>query len=209
MRTAYPALRAMQEVVQQIVDAVSKNPITDVKESRKQEGGDKDHNGCAVHFLLTGPRDTLHLNLNFLVIVSQPLPRSTLNSQFVCHSQTFVGFVSLLTAADLRRVGWSMAGAEGFEPPRPVLETGSLAVKLTPLNQSLRASSPPQNERGFRGTTSSRPVASPDCNLQRTSPRPRPGPHFTSLCGVWCWQVGQNFFNSSRSWFFLLFLVVV
>jgi hypothetical protein len=27
-----------------------------------------------------------------------------------------------------------MAGAEGFEPPRPVLETGSLAVKLTPLS---------------------------------------------------------------------------
>ena len=28
-----------------------------------------------------------------------------------------------------------MAGAEGFEPPRPVLETGSLAVELTPLRK--------------------------------------------------------------------------
>ena len=27
----------------------------------------------------------------------------------------------------------ALAGAEGFEPPRPVLETGSLAVELTPL----------------------------------------------------------------------------
>src|SRR5512147_2576415 len=26
-----------------------------------------------------------------------------------------------------------LAGAEGFEPPSPVLETGSLAVELTPL----------------------------------------------------------------------------
>src|ERR1051326_4366662 len=32
--------------------------------------------------------------------------------------------------------GWlskNLAGAEGFEPPSPVLETGSLAVELTPL----------------------------------------------------------------------------
>jgi hypothetical protein len=27
-----------------------------------------------------------------------------------------------------------LAGAEGFEPPSPVLETGSLTVELTPLN---------------------------------------------------------------------------
>jgi hypothetical protein len=27
----------------------------------------------------------------------------------------------------------TLAGAEGFEPPSPVLETGSLAVELTPL----------------------------------------------------------------------------
>src|SRR6476620_10613881 len=27
----------------------------------------------------------------------------------------------------------NLAGAEGFEPPSPVLETGSLAVELTPL----------------------------------------------------------------------------
>jgi hypothetical protein len=26
-----------------------------------------------------------------------------------------------------------LAGAEGFEPPSPVLETGSLTVELTPL----------------------------------------------------------------------------
>src|SRR5262249_17381255 len=29
-----------------------------------------------------------------------------------------------------------LAGAEGFEPPSPVLETGSLTVELTPLNSS-------------------------------------------------------------------------
>ena len=33
-----------------------------------------------------------------------------------------------------------LAGAEGFEPPSPVLETGSLTVELTPLNSALRHS---------------------------------------------------------------------
>src|SRR5206468_4228283 len=40
----------------------------------------------------------------------------------------------------------NLAGAEGFEPPSPVLETGSLAVELTPLYSkgfaTLRCSSP-------------------------------------------------------------------
>ena len=33
-----------------------------------------------------------------------------------------------------------LAGAEGFEPPSPVLETGSLTVELTPLFLALRDS---------------------------------------------------------------------
>jgi hypothetical protein len=33
--------------------------------------------------------------------------------------------------------GFMLAGAEGFEPPSPVLETGSLAVELTPLNAAI------------------------------------------------------------------------
>ena len=33
-----------------------------------------------------------------------------------------------------------LAGAEGFEPPSPVLETGSLAVELTPLFIAFRSS---------------------------------------------------------------------
>src|ERR1700682_5352266 len=35
-----------------------------------------------------------------------------------------------------RRRPKTLAGAEGFEPPSPVLETGSLTVELTPLNSS-------------------------------------------------------------------------
>src|SRR4051812_24607413 len=30
----------------------------------------------------------------------------------------------------------TLAGAEGFEPPSPVLETGSLTVELTPLHEN-------------------------------------------------------------------------
>src|ERR1700693_481201 len=47
-------------------------------------------------------------------------------------------FVSIpIPAPDFRpRPRKILAGAEGFEPPSPVLETGSLTVELTPLNPS-------------------------------------------------------------------------
>ncbi len=37
---------------------------------------------------------------------------------------------------------FKLAGAEGFEPPSPVLETGSLAVELTPLNAEFSGQGP-------------------------------------------------------------------
>jgi hypothetical protein len=42
--------------------------------------------------------------------------------------KTFFTFPAPVFVAKIK-----LAGAEGFEPPSPVLETGSLAVELTPL----------------------------------------------------------------------------
>src|ERR1700675_547689 len=47
---------------------------------------------------------------------------SSFSSQFPCHLTTL--------PVELPK----LAGAEGFEPPSPVLETGSLTVELTPLS---------------------------------------------------------------------------
>src|SRR5437660_4984889 len=77
----------------------------------------------------------------------------------------------------------NLAGAEGFEPPSPVLETGSLTVELTPLH-----------------------VVS--CQWQVAEHRPRNTSHyFTSLCGVCLRQRRQNFFSSNRSVIVFRFLV--
>src|SRR5215472_10955992 len=59
----------------------------------------------------------------------QPALRSTFHLCLSLPPATFAGR-SIRTSQDL-------AGAEGFEPPSPVLETGSLAVELTPLKSAL------------------------------------------------------------------------
>src|SRR5581483_897557 len=75
----------------------------------------------------------------------------------------------------------NLAGAEGFEPPSPVLETGSLTVELTPLFLSSISSC----ERSFA-----------------------PALYLTSRWSVCLRQRGQNLLNSSRSGVVFRFLVV-
>src|SRR5215467_10322992 len=80
----------------------------------------------------------------------------------------------------------TLAGAEGFEPPSPVLETGSLTVELTPLCQY--------------------PV--PGCQYPDSLCWYRVRcTYFTSLCGVCFQQHRQNFFNSIRSGIVLRFFI--
>src|SRR4029077_12643887 len=50
----------------------------------------------------------------------------------------------------------TLAGAEGFEPPSPVLETGSLTVELTPLFQSRVPSRESRGKPSRLGTRGSR-----------------------------------------------------
>src|SRR5438309_10018025 len=82
-----------------------------------------------------------------------------------------------------------LAGAEGFEPPSPVLETGSLTVELTPLNSL-------SNCRIFNLSNS---AIRKSVNFDN---------HLTSLCGVCFRQRRQNFFSSRRSGVVFRFFVV-
>jgi hypothetical protein len=75
----------MQKIVQNVMDSGIGEPIANVEKSRKGECRDDHHDRCPVNLLLTGPSDTLHLDFDFLEIVTQPLPRATLNYEFVCH----------------------------------------------------------------------------------------------------------------------------
>jgi hypothetical protein len=88
------------------------------------------------------------------------------------------------------RILQNLAGAEGFEPPSPVLETGSLTVELTPLFWL--------SAFGHRLSVLTREAKADSRQL-----------YFTSLC-AWCLrQRGQNFENSRRSVVVFLFFIVV
>src|SRR5579875_1144173 len=62
--------------------------------------------------------------------VPSPLSSSPCFYSFVRDSQSAL-------RSPLRISVFNLAGAEGFEPPSPVLETGSLTVELTPLSAGL------------------------------------------------------------------------
>jgi hypothetical protein len=90
------------------------NPVTQIEKRRKGEASDQYHNRCPVHFLLAGPRDPLHLNLDFLVVVPKPLPRSASNNEFVCHIELNFGLKVLLPH---RTIGWLNGRGGGIRTP--------------------------------------------------------------------------------------------
>ena len=91
-----------------------------------------------------------------------------------------------------------LAGAEGFEPPSPVLETGSLTVELTPLfSCQLPAISCQPNQ-----------LVSRTANIQLEAGGSQLAAYFTSLCDVCLRHARQNLLNSSRPVVVFLFLVV-
>src|SRR5437588_5311037 len=87
-----------------------------------------------------------------------------------------------------------LAGAEGFEPPSPVLETGSLTVELTPLDRL----------SAFSARLSANTILSHWPNARC---RP-PIAYFVSLCDVCLRQNLQNLLYSRRPVVVFLFLVV-
>ena len=123
---ASQSLSAMQEIPQYPGNALRKYLIANPEIEAEKKGGDKHHDRRAVNFLLARPGHALHLRPNVGNILPNLNPRIFFNTDLLAH-----GFLCIPTAPT--PVLGALAGAEGFEPPRPVLETGSLAVELTPL----------------------------------------------------------------------------
>jgi hypothetical protein len=81
----------VREIAQHVYDQAREARIANPEESGECEGASQNHHRSSVNFLFAGPRDALHLNLDFLVVIPESLPRSSLDGDFVCH----VWFVAL------------------------------------------------------------------------------------------------------------------
>src|SRR5436305_2679312 len=112
-----------------------RNDIADPKIEKpevkgKQKYRNNDHGGSRLNFLSGGKGDLAH----FIANVGKKSYRArwellqlSADALFVTrHNCCFCHPISYFPKTQL-------AGAEGFEPPSPVLETGSLTVELTPL----------------------------------------------------------------------------
>src|ERR1700751_3388378 len=169
------AFLAVPQRAEDEVDAPPDHEVHQPEIEAKDEDRDNHDNGSRLHFLQRRRGDLLHLHAHVVVEGLDLLrPRGYPCAETVvrasccnrlrhffrlnCHASRF---------ASWRRFQ-KLAGAEGFEPPSPVLETGSLTVELTPLNSVLSCQfSVGSWCLGWPLTTAHRPL-----------------PYFTSLCGV-------------------------
>src|SRR5579885_3123297 len=83
--------------------------ITNPEESSKCKSASQNHHGGCVRLPLAWPRDALHHNLDFLIVIPEPLPCSSLNGDFVSH----VWFIALSVATTLSLCGVSTTGRGG------------------------------------------------------------------------------------------------
>src|SRR5579864_7945459 len=181
------------------VDAAPDHEVHQPEIKAEDEDRDDYDNGGGLHFLQRWRGDLLHLHahivveaLDFLRPRGYPCAETVVRAsccnrlrhffRLNCHAPRFASWPRFQ----------KLAGAEGFEPPSPVLETGSLTVELTPLNSVLSCQfSVPSCPLCWPLTTAHRPLL-----------------YFTSLCGVCFRQRLQNFFISIRSGVVFRFLVV-
>ena len=129
----------MRQILEQVIDGAANGVVDDPEIETEQKHGNDDHDGGGLDVLVGRRGHLLHLRANIVIESLDSLwPGLDLTADaFVAHYcrhrfrhllQPFTAGVSLPFIASKL-----LAGAEGFEPPSPVLETGSLAVELTPL----------------------------------------------------------------------------
>ena len=128
---------------QELDQAVKRRPeklVNDRKVNAEQENRDNDHRGGALYFLTRWRGDLAHLGAHVAVEALDTLRPGFDPGHKTVVIDTFDDrrlrhlipvFPAPAGANYARQI---LAGAEGFEPPSPVLETGSLTVELTPLN---------------------------------------------------------------------------
>src|SRR5690348_1042952 len=125
----------MSKILDQRCDTSSHRVVHNPKIKRKQENRDDNDGRRRLHFLERRRGDFFHLRAHIAVKTFDPLrpgPYAVTKIASCCKC------IRHLFRLDSHHSTWpfcsqTLAGAEGFEPPSPVLETGSLTVELTPL----------------------------------------------------------------------------
>src|SRR5579883_711935 len=110
---------AVRQIAQHVYDQTREARITNPEESSKCKSASQNHHGGSVHLLLAWPRDALHLNLDFLIVIPEPLPCASLNGYFVSH----VWFIALPVARVRSLCGVSTTG-RGRGIPTPTTGFG-------------------------------------------------------------------------------------
>src|SRR6266481_3702629 len=155
-------LLAVSQRAKHEIDAAANHKIHQPEIDAENEDRDDHHDGRRLHFLQRRRGDLLHLHAHVVVegldLVrprGHPRPEVVVRAgccDRLCH------FLRLDSHAP-RFASWllvqTLAGAEGFEPPSPVLETGSLTVELTPLKTVLSSHWPVLSGFQFDGNSAS------------------------------------------------------
>src|SRR5664279_4975567 len=126
----------MCQELQQAIEGRAQDLVDDGKVQAEQKDGDNHYGGRTLHFLARRRGDFLHLRAHIVVKALDAL-RPRLNRTQLIVARYCVHPRNSATLALRFQI---LAGAEGFEPPSSVLETDSLTVELTPLNQHLAVS---------------------------------------------------------------------
>ena len=111
----------------------SDDGVDDEEVSRKEEDG-ADDNSCGRSDLWPGwPGNTAHLGLNFLKIRPCLFRPIAYFAQFHTLLKILMKCKSYNRRAQRRETRVCLAGAEGFEPPKAVLETAGLPLAYAPI----------------------------------------------------------------------------
>src|SRR5205085_624684 len=141
-------LRLLGEVIEQPGDQGIQRAIDQEKEQAKNRHRNNDHCGGGADFLERWVGDFAHFTAHIAEKSANVAPRAldlaadagkplVAGRRNCCCCLRHLAYATLLFLFLLFLSGSAspkLAGAEGFEPPSPVLETGSLTVELTPLD---------------------------------------------------------------------------
>src|SRR5579863_3715276 len=205
----------VEEVVQNPAHQRVEDSVADGEVAGEEKRGQDHHHRRAVDLLLARPRHPLHLDPNVEEVIAGPFPEAFLYRQLFSHSRFPPSVpVSALTwrprsasaasaaAATLAAPAADhliLAGAAGFEPARPVLETGSLPLNLRP------SKNPGESQRRDESASPARRpalVTSFPCapcgagKPCRTSSAPA-GPGASACCG---WSSSCDSCNRCTAW---------
>src|SRR6266700_4269882 len=143
-QTSTSLLSAVGKILDERCDASSHRVVHEPKIKCEQKNRDDNHGRRRLHFLERRRGDFFHLRAHIAVTAFDPLRPGSIAVTKIAGCCKCIRHLLRLDShhSTCPSCSQTLAGAEGFEPPSPVLETGSLTVELTPLFRVGRAPSP-------------------------------------------------------------------